>query len=49
MLVLVQARVELVKAPELGQARGAPGQARAWGWAERPARQQLPQVPGTFS
>jgi hypothetical protein len=44
MLVLVQARAEVVTALALGQALEAPGQARVWGWAERPARQRLVQV-----
>jgi hypothetical protein len=41
MLVRVPARAELVTALALGQAWEAPAQARVWGWAERPARQQL--------
>jgi hypothetical protein len=40
-LVPVRARAELVMALVLGQAWEAPGQARVWGWAERPVRQRL--------
>jgi hypothetical protein len=44
MLVRVPARVVLVTALVLGQAREAPGQERVRGWAERPAHQRLRQV-----
>jgi hypothetical protein len=38
MLVRVPVLAELVAAPVLGQALEALGQARVWGWAERPGR-----------
>ena len=37
----VPVRAELVTALALGQARAAPGLARAWDWAGRPVRQRL--------
>jgi hypothetical protein len=44
MLVRVPVQAELGTALALGQIQEAPGQARVWGSAERPARQQLVQV-----
>ena len=44
MLVPVRVQAELVPAPALDQAREAADLARAWGWAERPARQRLAQA-----
>jgi len=45
--MLVQAPVwaELVPAPVSGQVREAAGLVAARGWAERPVRQRLVQVP----
>jgi hypothetical protein len=39
--VQVPVRAELVTALALGQARAAPGLARAWNWAGRAVRQRL--------
>lgn len=42
--MLVVVRAELVTALASDQAWEAPGQARVWGWAERPARERLVRV-----
>ena len=44
MLALVPVRVGLEQVLGLDQAREAAGQARVWGWAERPDRQRLIQI-----
>jgi hypothetical protein len=49
MLGRVPVRAELATARELGQAWEAPGQVRVWGWAKRPVRQRLVQIPVTYA